>query len=350
MQESTPLYRIERLAHAYKGGAPVLAIDHWQMAAGGIIGLTGPNGSGKSTLLKLLGLLERPAAGNIFFKGLKTDPFAAGLRGRIALLTQEAYLLKRTVYKNIAYGLRLRGQRADEDARVGEAMTLVGLPRERFADRPWFALSGGEGRRVALAARLALRPEVLLLDEPTASVDDLSAQLMKEAVLHAHRCWGTSLIIASHDAAWLQEVCSDRVHLYQGRLLGHSAKTMLYGPWEMWGEAHVRMPLSEGQHFVAARPPAGTTPGIAAVDPRSLSILATGDTSEKRFIIEGILDSLTLDKPTGGIEATVIAGRTSFKIFIAPDAIPPGGLIPGHTVTFAYRPIDVEWLDVKKEA
>jgi tungstate transport system ATP-binding protein len=349
MTDTMPLYQVDRLVHFYKGGEPVLSIDHWHMDAGGVIGLTGPNGSGKSTLLKLLGLIERPSQGSIFFKGIQTEPFAAGLRGRIALLTQDAYLLKRNVFNNIAYGLRIRGKRADEAVRVAEAMKLVGLSGDRFAGRLWFALSGGEARRVALAARLALHPEVLLLDEPTASVDDTSAQLMKEAVLHAHRSWGTTLIIASHDMPWLQEFCNDMVHLYQGRLLGRSRKTLLYGPWEKWSDQHVCMQLSEGKLFVAARPPAGETPGIAAIDPRNVTITARAEPSAEKFIIEGILDSLALDKQSSGIEATVIAGRISFKLQVTQEDL-PSGLIPGRRVTIAYRPADVEWLAVKTKS
>jgi tungstate transport system ATP-binding protein len=338
------LYQINGLVHSYENRKRVLAIDHWQMAAGGIIGLTGPNGSGKSTLLKLLGLVERPAGGTILFKGVKTDPFATGLRGRIALLTQEAYLLKRSIYKNIAYGLRIRGERRDEAARVAEAMALVGMPRDLFADRPWYALSGGESRRVALAARLVLRPEVLLLDEPTASVDDASARLMKEAVLHAHRHWGTSLIIASHDSPWLQEVCSDMLHLYRGRLLGRSRKTLLYGPWQEFGERQVCMPLGGGQVFVALKPPAGEVPSVAAVDPDRLSIAPPGDRPPVGFFIEGVLDSLSFDKPTAGIEASVVVGGASFKIALSPMRLSSGELIPGRKVRVAYRPDEVEWL------
>ena len=90
---------------------------------------------------------------------------------------------------------------------------MVGLPPDKFSRRKWFELSGGEAQRVALAARLVLRPEVLLLDEPTSSVDVASAQRMHEAVLEAKNSWKTTLVIASHDQTWLHGVCDTYVDL-----------------------------------------------------------------------------------------------------------------------------------------
>jgi tungstate transport system ATP-binding protein len=337
------LYQIEGLVHSYNDTDLVLCIQHWQMAAGGITGLIGPNGSGKSTLLKMLGLVERPTQGTIYFKGEKANPFTSGLRGRIALLPQEAYLLKRSIYKNIAYGLRIRGERINESGRVGEALKLVGLPGKEFADRSWFALSGGEARRVALAARLALHPEVLLLDEPTASVDDASAQLMKEAVLHAHRHWGTSLIIASHDSHWLQEVCSDLVHLFKGRLLGQSNRTLLHGPWKERNEQQVYMQLGDGQTFVVRKPPTSSHASAVAVDSKHLALLGVGKHHAGPFCIEGLLVSLSLNKQSGGVEAVVSVGRTSFKVNIHPNILSEGRFVPGSKVKITYDPEAVEW-------
>jgi tungstate transport system ATP-binding protein len=187
------LYELAQIRHHYNG-PPVLCIDRWSVAKNRITGLCGPNGSGKTTLLKLLGFIEPPSRGTVYFNGQKTAPYARRIRDRVSLLPQESYLLKRSVYHNVAYGLRIRKNIKDEKRRVSRALALVGLDPETFASRPWFALSGGEARRVAMAARLALRPRVLLLDEPTTSVDAASAQLMKEAAMDAHRRWGTARI------------------------------------------------------------------------------------------------------------------------------------------------------------
>ena len=84
---------------------------------------------------------------------------------------------------------------------------------------------------MALAARLILKPDVLLLDEPTASIDALSAQLMKDAVLKARSEWGTTLIVASHNWQWLYGICDAVFHLLKGRVLGTGRGTLFFGPW-----------------------------------------------------------------------------------------------------------------------
>ena len=153
--------------------------------------------------------------------------------------------MKRSVFNNVAYGLRLRGEGGDVVDRVYEALSLVGLNSEDFARRPWYALSGGETQRVALAARLALKPKVLLLDEPTASVDSASAQLIKEASIRACQDLGTTLIVASHDWQWLYEICDDILHLFRGKISGTGRETIIFSPWQQlepgkWGKNIIR--------------------------------------------------------------------------------------------------------------
>ena len=94
---------------------------------------------------------------------------------------------------------------------------MVGLSAD-FARREWYQLSGGEARRVALASRLALRTRVLLLDEPTANVDEENAQLMAEAVLDAWKRWNTTPLIATHDLQWLDTVTQRRIFMRRGKI------------------------------------------------------------------------------------------------------------------------------------
>ena len=188
MHSVEAVYEIRSLKHAYRGRT-VLVVDHLTVKPASIVGLAGPNGSGKSTLLRLMGLIERPVEGEILYNGRPVAPFTREARLRITLLPQEPFLMRRSVFGNVAYGLKLRGDFGNLGGRVKEALSMVGLSSEIFCRRPWYALSGGEARRVALAARLALRPRVLLLDEPTAGVDAASAQLIREASLRNGRSW-----------------------------------------------------------------------------------------------------------------------------------------------------------------
>ena len=178
------IYQIQNIDHYY-GDKQVLSVDDISIPSASITGLIGPNGSGKSTLLKLLGFLEQPTYGAILFKGKKVIPLPNEVRFGVTLLTQEPYLMRRSVFDNVAYGLKIRRDTKDLRNRVWEALAQVGLDSKDFARRKWTALSGGEAQRVALAARLVLKPEVLLLDEPTANVDTDSARLIRKASLKA---------------------------------------------------------------------------------------------------------------------------------------------------------------------
>jgi tungstate transport system ATP-binding protein len=212
---TAPLIALDNIRQRYSGRT-VLEIDHLEFAEGSITGLAGPNGSGKSTLLRMLAFLDSPAQGTISFLG-RPAPARSGVNRQVTLLVQEPYLLKRTVFANVAYGLRIRSKN-DIPAKVARALEIVGLDPAIFAKRQWFELSGGEVQRVALAARLALKPKLLLMDEPTASLDAKSAELIHNAALSARDEYGASLVIASHDMAWLEAVTDHIHHLENGRL------------------------------------------------------------------------------------------------------------------------------------
>ncbi|WP_419788141.1 energy-coupling factor ABC transporter ATP-binding protein [Pseudodesulfovibrio sp.] len=208
---------LQGITQSYSGRT-VLNIPELTLSPGEILGLAGPNGSGKSTLLRMLAQLEKPTSGSLQFLGRPVEDNNTVSRRQVTLLTQEPYLLKRTVFANVAYGMRVRGQE-NIQARVHEALLQVGLSPDAFASRHWFELSGGETQRVALAARLVLRPKLLLLDEPTASLDSESATLIRQAVLEARDRDHTAMIIASHDMPWLNGVSDRIVHMDHGKLV-----------------------------------------------------------------------------------------------------------------------------------
>ena len=120
---------------------------------------------------------------------------------------------KASVFENVVYGLRVRGRRHDLRQAAEGAMLAVGFtPEQDMLRRSWKALSGGEKQRVALAARLVLRPLVLLLDEPTSSVDAASAKAIETAV-RAAALAGTTVVAASHDMVWLSSLDARRLDL-----------------------------------------------------------------------------------------------------------------------------------------
>jgi tungstate transport system ATP-binding protein len=214
---TTPLVSLRHVSQSYSGRT-VLNVDSLDIVPGSIVGLAGPNGSGKSTLLRLLAFLEPPASGEVLFQGRPVSTRPGAVHRDVTLLVQEPYLLKRSVFANIAYGLKVRNKN-DIPAKVHRAMELVGLAPDNFAGRQWFELSGGECQRVALAARLVLKPKMLLMDEPTASLDENSSRLVREAALFARNELGTGLVAASHDMTWLRAVSECILHMEGGRVI-----------------------------------------------------------------------------------------------------------------------------------
>ena len=186
------------------GTIKALHLSSFDMEKGELVVLSGRNGSGKSTLLRLLAFLEKPSYGTLRYFG------GSAPRKEITMLLQDSYLLKDTVLGNVTLGLRLRGEKGDLLPKFTDAMHAVGFaaPQE-MADRPQYKLSGGEKQRVALAARIILKPSVLLLDEPTAHVDAASEQTILASVRTILK-EGTSVICATHDPSLFQSFSEAR--------------------------------------------------------------------------------------------------------------------------------------------
>ncbi len=242
------LYELKNIKHYYEG-KKVLDIEELILEENQIIGFLGPNGSGKSTLFSLLSFVTKVSKGEIIFDGLCSTLLGFDAKQDIVILPQNPYLLKRSVFENIAYGLKIRKSCDNLEEEVYKALTLVGLDKS-FSKRKHSELSGGEAQRVALAARLVLKPKVLILDEPTAGVDTNSAQLIKEAILLAKQKYNTSIFISSHDYNWLNHICDKKVALFQGELIQSESINLLFAPWEKNEEGNLVKVFLDGQKLV----------------------------------------------------------------------------------------------------
>ncbi len=211
-----PLYELADVEVAY-GGEIACAILRLQIAGGERVALIGANGSGKTTLLKALNALVAPRAGSIRFAG--RDVAESGeLRRRSVYLHQHPYLLAGTVSYNVAFGCRARGLRREDAAeRAREAMAQLGL--EQLGRRRHRALSGGETQRVALARALAAGADVLLIDEPTASADSESRELIAAALGRSAEA-GATIVFATHDSALVRRLATRTLVLDRGRVTG----------------------------------------------------------------------------------------------------------------------------------
>lgn len=174
--------------------------------------ILGPNGSGKTSLLRLCMGLTGPSEGAVSWGG-RTD---AGPERR-AILFQKPVMLRRSAAANVAYGLAQAGcPRGLRAGRTEELLDRVGLLS--LASRPARRLSGGEQQRLALARALARQPEILLLDEPTASLDPAATRFVEEIILAAAHS-GTKIVMASHDLGQVRRLAGDVVFLVRGRLV-----------------------------------------------------------------------------------------------------------------------------------
>jgi tungstate transport system ATP-binding protein len=345
------IYLVKGLRHRY-GTQTVLRLDRLTIERHKIVGLIGPNGSGKSTLLRLLAFVEPPSRGRIVYYPEEGNAGNEDARFQVTLLGQEPYLLKRTVLANVAYGLKVRGDTESLEKRAAEALEWVGLPPRAFLRRRWFELSGGEAQRVALAARLVLRPKVLLLDEPTASVDMESAQRIREAALRAQREWGTTIVVASHDRHWLFEVCDGMLHLLKGRLAGTGAENIILGPWRQCGQDLWAKRLEDGQELVLPGAPGPNAMALIPPDRLALEHVLedSWDSSpasapyDGACRIAGTLLRLTLERAGGHILATVAVGRSLFTATLPPSrGLRPAPFYPGQRVELIFPAHDVAW-------
>jgi tungstate transport system ATP-binding protein len=192
-----------------------LSVESLALQPGRIYALTGANGAGKSTLLRVMALLMSPQSGSIEFAGSDSGNLARQ-RQRVTLVEQSPYLFKGSVTDNLSYGLKLRGvDGAERSRRIKETLINVGL--EGFEDRQAEKLSGGEVQRVALARALVFKPELLLLDEPTANIDSNSLQAY-EALLSRLPEYGVTVVFSTHDLSQSRRLGGEVLRIENGRL------------------------------------------------------------------------------------------------------------------------------------
>ena len=264
------MYTIEKLHKRY-GQKPVLDISALRIEEGEILGLVGPNGSGKSTLLRHLAFLENADSGVLTYENFTASNIPLHVKREISILLPEPYLLKRTVKENLLFGLKIRGDMENSEHRLNEALELVGLIPKKFLPRAWHELSSGETQRIALASRLILKPKMLLLDEPTNSLDLNGIPQFTEAILHANREWGTTIVISSHDLLWLSSIATRKVGLHFGRLMEFTTTNLIVGKWQELGEERVFF-FDETQKIALPKSwRIGEKRGIA-INPREINI------------------------------------------------------------------------------
>ena len=220
MASGEPIIALEGVVLRYGRHEALRQVD-LRIVPGERIAFVGANGSGKSTLLRVLHGLLAPSA------GVRREGAVAGRPLRFAMLFQRPFLLRLSVQANLRLALWLGGWRgASARQRCRLALQRVGLASE--ADRPARALSGGQQQRLALARAWALQPDVLLVDEPTASLDP-SAKREVEHLLAEFAEQGTTLLMASHNLGQVKRLAQRVVYLEHGRILADVPLEQFFG-------------------------------------------------------------------------------------------------------------------------
>ena len=202
-----PIIRVDHLTHTYSAGTPfqrsAVRDMSLEIRRGEFLGIIGHTGSGKSTLIQHLNGLLKPTEGHIYLNGqdIWADPKKIRqVRFQVGLVFQypEYQLFEETVYKDVAFGPKNMGLPQEEsDRRVRASVRAVGLSDEMLEKSP-FALSGGQKRRVAIAGVMAMEPEVLILDEPTAGLDPRGCEDILSLLRAYHARRGSTVVLVSH--------------------------------------------------------------------------------------------------------------------------------------------------------
>ena len=234
-----PLFELREVSFDYEGIAALRGLS-LSIEQGERLALVGANGSGKSTLLRLLDALCFPSSGAIVFDGqpltaqrLQDDKFALPFRRRVGLVFQnpDVQLFNPTVFDEVAFApLQLKWPKEELLARVGGALELMGISQLR--ERPPYRLSGGEKKRVALASVIVLEPDVLLLDEPTATLDPRSQSQIID-LIQQWKGSSKTIVTATHQLEIVEDIADRVVVLEEGKVLASGMPTEVLSNHEL---------------------------------------------------------------------------------------------------------------------
>ncbi|SKC35424.1 energy-coupling factor transporter ATPase [Maledivibacter halophilus] len=234
---------VKNLMHVYNPNSPfetvALSDINFTIEDGEFVGLIGHTGSGKSTLIQHLNGLLKPTNGKIFINNLDISDKNVKLREvrkKVGLVFQypEYQIFEETIYKEVAFGPSNLGLSDLEiESRVKEALRVVGLNFEEIKDRSPFELSGGQRRRIAIAGVIAMKPEVLILDEPTAGLDPMGRKEILDQIKKLHLKYKITVILVSHSMEDIAKLTDKIIVMDKGKI------TLIGTPREIFMKAEI---------------------------------------------------------------------------------------------------------------
>ena len=344
------LYLLSNLEKRYRN-RKALDIERLEIPEDSVCALLGPNGSGKTTLLHVLAFLSSPSRGTLHFMGEPVDWHENRLhrlRRKVVLVEQHPIMFTTSVMENVAYGLRVRGVPASGRFKVAaECLERVGMAE--YADRPAHRLSGGETRRAAIARALACRPDVMLLDEPTAGIDTEN-QVLVESILRDIRPktrnqQGMSIVFSTHDRIQAERLAGMRVYLRSGRPAQATSENRF--PIEMVRKSGFLARVAE-RASRRGMPPEKADDGIClSIDPQKIRIAV--DWQSPSVISEAFSSFssgriLTMSMEAGRVRMLLDVGsrddagadaRILLCALLPPDFVRGAGMVAGDSVQVA---------------
>ena len=312
------LYELKNLIKTYDQRT-VLNLERLSLEKNKILGLLGPNGAGKTTLLEILAFLIRPSAGDIWFKKEMVN-FTNGklmdLRRKVVLIQQQPLLFTTTVVKNVEYPLKIRKTpKAKREKIVKELLDLVGMGM--FTHASAHKLSGGETHRVAIAQALACFPEVILMDEPTASVDVENQINIERIIKEVNREKGISVIFTTHDMIQASRLADETLFLYEGKVAQSIYENIFSGHIEVDPKGYKYCVLNSGLKLRVSSQKSGSI--RISIDPKAVKLNQKGSSPSMYNSFKGTLIQLA-DEQTRvralvdmGIPMSVLIPKEVFK-------------------------------------
>jgi tungstate transport system ATP-binding protein len=318
--------------HRYDGRV-VLDFEQFAIPKTGVVALVGHNGAGKSTLLRLLALLENPTEGFVFWGGSAVHPRARpSLRRRVTLVEQRPILFRGTVRENLEYGLRLRDIRhSAANGIIRDVVERLGLGP--LVNRQRHELSDGEVQRVAVARALALRTDVLLLDEPASSADRAAAGALYRALAAERAERPFAACIASHQLEDAYRWADDIRALAEGRLSPVTPENLF----------RVELPPGEGVKQVrignidVAVMTDRSGPVVLAVPPTDIFVSREPLASSARNVFKGRVTGMAIELRGAGVHVRADVGGVELVAAITSEAARDLAVGPGSPVVFSFK-------------
>ena len=238
---------IKNLSYTYPDGTHALKNVSMEILKGQKVAIMGPNGAGKSTLFSHFNGLTEPKSGYLEIDGKKMEydkKTLLEIRQKVGIVFQDPndQLFAPTVKEDVAFGPMNLGLSYEEvEKRVDEALTLVGM--EKFKDKTPHHLSGGQQKRVAIAGIIAMKPEIMILDEPTAGLDPQGVDKVLDILNNLNK-EGMTIVISSHDIEMVNGFAEKIFVLNEGEILASGDKNEIFSNKELLKEAHLKAPIT----------------------------------------------------------------------------------------------------------